>query len=76
MEKYKYTKKENGESVYGYQMNFLGPFSNPHRKRQKKFYFDDNLYDYEVEFHAMILNSRATMASLFALAAVTAAYVN
>ena len=80
MEKQKETDKEavvaDFDDEYDYEMNVIGPFSSTKTTKQNMITFDHETYSYEVEFHAMILNARATMASLFALAAATAAFVN
>lgn len=80
MERYKITDKEavvaDFDDEYDYKMNFIGPFSSAKASKQNMITFDHETDSYEVEYNAMILNARATMASLFALAAATAAYVN
>jgi hypothetical protein len=66
------------DTEYKYSMDISGPYSST--KAAKQEIVKGNMADgtgMEIEFHALVMkNARATLASVLALAAVTAAYVN
>ena len=79
MTRTKSSRKEPGEDddTFDYEMDLTGPFSSTSTSKQKAITWEDDKRTYEQEFNAFILkDARATFASVLAMVAVTAAYVN
>ena len=70
-------KPEENDDTFFYSMDVLGPYSSTSTSKQKAITWEDDSSTYELEFHAFILkDARATFASVLAMVAATAAYVN